>query len=680
MNLDFLQIFRSRDVFVAFLFIGIILIIVIPLQPWILDFLLIVNIGFAIMVLLTTLFSTAPLQFSVFPTLLLAATLFRLSLNVASTRLILNYAKAGSVISAFGGFVVGGDYIVGLVIFIIITVIQFVVITNGAGRVAEVAARFALDAMPGKQMSIDADLNVGLISEQDARRRRKEIQRESDFYGAMDGASKFVKGDAIAGIIITLVNLLGGVVIGMVRLNIPAAEALQTYALLTVGDGLVSQIPALLISTATGILVTRSGSENSFGSEFSRQIMNFPVGIALTAVVLFSLGLIPGLPFFPFTLLGGAAGYAAFLLRRQEKTEAELEQQQQASEPMDEPEDVLSMLSVNQIDLELGYNLLRIADEQRGGDLMPRLGSARKRFMGEMGLYLRPIRVRDNLSLGVNQYQIMIKGNSVAKGELRPDHFLAMESGPVSAPVPGIKTSDPAFGLQALWVSKENKEQAELNGYTIVDCSSVLITHLVEVIRRHSDEILGRQEVSDMLAKLKETQPAVVEDLVSDIAIGDLQKVLQQLLAEKIPIRDLTTIIEAATDSLRIHREPTQAVEYVRKALARTITNLVLQEGETLRAITLNHNLEHSLLESLQNAGTNQLILAPEKLEKFLNDLGAAIKSANWAGRDPVLLCSGRLRPALRKLTWRNYPSVHVLAVTEVLPDTPIEVIGIVEE
>lgn len=678
MNLNFLQIFRSRDVFVAMLFIGIILVIVVPLQPWLLDLLLILNIGFAILVLLTTLFATGPLQFSVFPTLLLAATLFRLSLNVASTRLILNSAKAGSVIAAFGGFVVGGDYIVGLVIFIIITIIQFVVITNGAGRVAEVAARFALDAMPGKQMSIDADLNVGLITEQDARRRRKEIQQESDFYGSMDGASKFVKGDAIAGIIITLINLLGGVVIGMVRLNIPAQDALQTYALLTVGDGLVSQIPALLISTATGILVTRSGSDSSFGTQFSRQIMTFPVGIALTAVVLIGLGLLPGLPFLPFSLLGGAAGYAAYLLHGKEEPAPELEEI--PVETGAEPEDVLSLLSVNQLDIELGYNLLRLADEQRGGDLMPRLGSARRRFMSEMGLYLRPIRVRDNLALQINQYQILIKGNSVAKGELRPDHHLAMESGPVTAPVSGIKTTDPAFGLQALWVTKEQKEQAELNGYTVVDCSSVLITHLVEIIRKHSNEILGRQEVRDMLEKLRETQPAVVEDLLSDISIGDLQKVLQQLLAEKIPIRDLTTIVEASADSLRVHRDPGQAVEYVRKSLARTITNLALQGGESLRAITLNHRLEHGLLESLQNAGVNQLVLAPDTLEKFLNKLGATLENSNWAGRDPVLLCSGRLRPALRKLTWRNFPSLHILAVTEVLPDATIEVIGMVEE
>jgi len=662
---------------VSLLFIGIIMVIVVPLKPWILDLMLILNIGFAILILLTTLFVTGPLQFSVFPTLLLAATLFRLSLNVASTRLILNSGKAGSVIAAFGSFVVGGNYIVGIVIFIIITVIQFVVITNGAGRVAEVAARFALDAMPGKQMSIDADLNVGLISEQEARQRRNDIQQESDFYGSMDGASKFVKGDAIAGIVITLINLLGGIIIGMVQLDLPVGDALQTFALLTVGDGLVSQIPALLISTATGILVTKAGTGTSFGNQFSSQIFTFPTGVALTGVVLFGLGLLPDLPFLPFTLLGAITGYAAILLRNHEAKEAEPEQEQSLPE---EPQDVLSLMSVNHLDIELGYGLLVLADEQRGGDLLVRLGSARRRFMSEIGLYLRPIRVRDNLGIPVNEYHIILKGNTVAKGELRPDNFLAMESGPVTAPVSGISTTDPTFGLPALWVSREQKEQAEINGYTVVDSTTVLITHLVEVIRRHSEEVLGRQEVKDMLDKLKETHPAVVDDLLSDVSIGDLQKVLQQLLAEKIPIRDLSTIVEASVDSLRVHRDPGQAVEYVRKALSRTITNMVLQGGKSLRAITLNHRLEQVLLETMQNGGVNQLVMAPEKLEKLITNLDSTIKATNWAGREPVILCSGRLRPALRKLTWRHFPSLHVLAVNEVLPDASLEVIGIVPE
>lgn len=676
---NLLNMFRNRDVLVSFLFIGVIMIIVTPLRPWLLDLMLIINLGLALIILLTTLFATGPLQFSVFPTLLLATTLFRLALNVASTRLILNSGgtESGAVISAFGNFVVGGNYIVGFVIFIIITVIQFVVITNGAGRVAEVAARFALDAMPGKQMSIDADLNVGLITEQEARRRRAEIQQESDFYGAMDGASKFVKGDAIAGIVITLINLVGGVIIGMVQHRLPAMESLQTFALLTVGDGLVSQIPALLVSTAMGVLVTKASADTSFGRQFTAQIFSFPIGIAMTGVVLFGLGLLPGLPFMPFALLGAAAGYAAILLRNQESNVVTPEPE---PAPTSEPQDVLSLLAVSQLDIELGYGLLALADEERGGDLVPRLGSVRRRFMNEIGLYLKPIRVRDNLAIPINQYQILLKGNIIAKGELRPDHYLAMEAGPVTGTVPGISTTDPTFGLQALWISREHKDQAEINGYTVVDCSTVLITHLVEVVKRYSSEILGRQEVKEMLDKLRETHPAVVEDLLNDVTIGELQKVLQQLLAERIPIRDLSTIVETAADSLRIHRDPQQAVEAVRKALARTITNLALQGGDTLRAITLNPHLEQKLLETLQNAGVNQLVMAPEKIEKLLRDLGAALEAANWAGREPVLMCSGRLRPALRKLTLRHFPSLHILAVNEVLPDVPIEVIGIVAQ
>src|SRR5690554_237379 len=673
---NILQMLRSRDVLVAFLFIGIILIIVLPMQPWLLDILLILNIGFAIVILLTTLFVTSTLQFSVFPSLLLAATLFRLSLNVASTRIILSSGQAGDVISAFGDFVVGGNYIVGFVIFIIITIIQFVVITNGAGRVAEVGARFALDAMPGKQMSIDADLNVGLITEQQARQRRDEIQQESDFYGAMDGASKFVKGDAIAGIIITLINLLGGIIIGAIQLGLPIQDSLQTFALLTVGDGLVSQIPALLISTATGILVTRTGT-SSFGSQVSTQMISYPVGIAITGGLLFCLGLVPSLPFFPFALLGGATGYAAHLLRDHQEQVVEPEDLPQ--EGSEEPEDVLNLLAVNQLDIELGYGLLRFADEQQGGDLLPRLGSTCRRFMDEMGLYIRPIRVRDNLSLEMNQYQILLKGNAVAQSELRPNHYLAMESGPVTAEVTGIKTTDPAFGLQALWVTQDQKDQAEVNGYTVVDCSTVLLTHLVEVVRKFSAEILGRQEVKDMLDKLKQTQPAVVEDLLSDCTIGELQKILQQLLHEKIPIRDLTPIVEASADSLRLQRDPVQATEFVRKAMSRTLTNLALQGGDSLRAITLNHRLEKQLLENLQSNGVTQLVMPPDQLEGLLNNMGTAVKSANWAGREPVLLCSGRLRPALRNLTWRHFSSVHILAVNEVLPDTSIEVIGMVE-
>jgi len=406
--------------------------------------------------------------------------------------------------------------------------------------------------------------------------------------------------------------------------------------------------------------------------------MAFPVGVALTGVVLFGLGLLPGLPFLPFTMLGATAGYAAFMLYKQEDSVIEVEEEPVEADT--EPEDVLSLLSVNQIDIELGYGLLRLADEHQGGDLMPRLGSSRRRFMNEMGLYLRPIRVRDNLALQINNYQILLKGNIVAGGELRPSHHLAMESGAITGTVPGIKTTDPAFGLQALWISDEHKGQAEVNGYTVVDSSTVLITHLVEVIRKHSDEVLGRQEVRDMLDKLKETQPAVVEDLLSDIGIGDVQKVLQQLLAEKISIRDLSTILEATADSLRTTRDPIQAVEYVRKALSRTITSQALQGGDVLRVATLNHRLEQSLLESLQNAGVNQLVMAPDMLEKFIINLGATIDTANWAGREPLLLCSGRLRPALKKLTRRNFPMLNVIAVTEIIPDIPIEVIGMVEE
>lgn len=658
----------------------VVLLIVIPVKPVVMDFLLIVSLSVSILLLLTTMFVDRALDFYIFPSLLLVVTLFRLSLNIASTRLILSQANAGHVIQAFGGFVVGGNYIVGMVIFLIITVVQFVVITSGAQRVAEVAARFTLDAMPGKQMSIDADLNAGIITEEEARAKRRELQREADFYGAMDGASKFVRGDAIAGLVITAINLIGGLAIGLWQLRLPLDAALQTYTRLTIGDGLVSQVPALLVSTATGILVTRSGAVENFGQAVSRQLTSFPRLIGLVAGILFVLGLVPGLPHLPFFILAGGVGYAAYVLGKEKQLSRQRAQEVSRVKARQhyQPEDVLSLFQVDPLEIEIGYGLIPLADESQGGDLLDRLAAVRRQCATELGIYVRPIRIRDNLRLPPNAYVFKLRGIEAARGELLPGHFLAMDPGRGTEPK-GIPTREPTFGLPAWWVAPADRQETELAGFTVVDCGTVLVTHLTEFIKSHASELLGRQEVKELLDKVKEQSAAVVEELTQQqVSLGEVQKVLQNLLRERIPIRDLVTILEALADGVRNSRDTDYLTEMARQALHRTISHQYAPEGK-LMAITLHPKLEQDLQEALQPTPQgNYPVLAPEVLRQLLNRLGQAVEKVAVGGIQPVVLCSSRSRLPFRRLIERSFPNLPVLAYNELEPDLEVHALEVV--
>ncbi|KKM12430.1 flagellar biosynthesis protein FlhA [Clostridiales bacterium PH28_bin88] len=672
---------EHKDMLIAALVIGIIVIIIIPLPPFLLSLLLSFSLAFSLVIMLTTMFTTQPLQFSVFPSLLLVVTLFRLALNISSTRLILSKGDAGEVIQAFGDFVVGGNYVVGFIVFIIITVIQFVVITNGAGRVAEVAARFTLDAMPGKQMAIDADLNSGLITEAEARERRRQLQQEADFFGAMDGASKFVRGDAIAGIVITLVNILGGFVVGVWQMGMPLMGAVQKFTLLTVGDGLVTQIPALLVSTATGILVTRSGAGESFGKDLSRQLTAFPRIIALAAGILAVLGLVPGLPHLPFLILAAGTGYTAYtLLRESGRTQKqEREQAAQQARPR-QPENVLSLFQIDPLEIEIGYNLIPFTDETHGGDLLDRLAAVRRQCAAELGVFVRPIRIRDNLQLGPNAYTFKIRGVETASGEVMPGHYLAMNPGDAGETVSGTPTREPTFGLPAWWVSGMEKERLEMKGFTVVDAITVLITHLTEFIKMHAAELLGRQEVKEMLDAVKENNPAVVEELVPDLlSLGEVQKVLQNLLKERIPVRDLVTIMEALADNARLTKDLDFLTEATRQALNRTISRLYSGEGGMLPVITLHPRLEQVISESLQPTQNGTYpVLAPEVAQRVLDQVGQLAERLAMGGNQPVVLCSSRVRLPFKRLTERYLPALVVLALNELAPHLEIESVGTV--
>lgn len=670
-------LFKHNDILIASLVIGIILIIIIPLSPLVLDLFLIINIALSLIIFLTTLFTTNILQLSVFPTLLLITTLLRLALNISSTRLILSSGAAGDVIQAFGDFVIGGNYVVGLVIFVIITVIQFVVITNGAGRVAEVAARFALDAMPGKQMAVDADLNAGLINEVQARERRRSLQRESDFYGAMDGASKFVKGDAIAGIVITLINIAGGLVVGMVQLGMPLQTAAVTYVVLTVGDGLVSQLPALLISTATGILVTRSSSDQSFGAEFSGQLFSMPKVLGLTAALMAGLGLVPQLPAVPFLAMAGATGYAAYVLHKESEEKTSTISPAPVSRPT-EPENVLSLMSNEQMEVEIGFGLVKLTDGTQGGDLLERLAAVRRRFMVEHGLFVRPIRIRDNLQLKPNQYVFKIRGNKVASGELMPAHYLCMDYSGGQIDLPGIATTEPTFNLPAKWIAEGERERAELLGYTVVDSTTVMVTHLTEMSKRFAHELLGRQEVKELIERVREQQPAVVEELTHEqISVGDIQKVLQGLLQENVPIRDLVTIFEAVADNARLSKEPDFLLERARQSLARTISQESADNG-VIHVLTLSPRTEQQLLESLNSTGGSHIVLEPTKLHVLFDSLTKQAERVGGMGKVPIILCPSRIRLPLRRLTVRHFPTLGFMAPGEVSADVEIESLGAV--
>jgi flagellar biosynthesis protein FlhA len=684
------RLLSQRDILLPIGVVAIIAMMIVPMPTVVLDLLLVVNLSAALMILLVSMYTAEPLSFSVFPTLLLITTLFRLALNISASRLILSEGHAGEVIHAFGGFVIGGNYVVGIVIFLILVVIQFVVITNGAGRVAEVAARFTLDAMPGKQMSIDADLNAGLIAESEAKRRRRQIEREADFYGAMDGASKFVKGDAIAGIVIILVNIVGGFVIGVLQRGIPLTQALTEYTLLTVGDGLVSQIPALMISTATGIIVTRAASEENLGGDTLKQITSSPRALGIVAAVLFAFALVPGLPKLPFIVIGAIVGAGAFTTVRASRREAAaLALAEQAGEATatevapSGPEAVTPLLTVDPMELEIGYGLIPLVDPQEAGNLLDRITRIRRQMALDLGVILPTVRVRDNLQLAPNQYVVKLRGVEVARGELLINHYLAMNAGMADESIDGIQTTEPAFGLPALWITSATKERAELLGYTVVDPPSVLTTHLTEVIKGNSANILTRQDVQTLVNNLKTEHGAVVDELIPGVlSLGEVQKVLQNLLRERITIRDLVTILETLADHARQTRDPDALTEYVRQALARAISAQYRGMDGLVHVITLSPRVEQALTEALKQTEAGTMIaMEPARAQRLLERVAAEMEKVAGMGHPPVLLCSARLRLAVRRLTERVLPNLVVLSFSEIAPgvDVQAEVMVVVE-
>jgi flagellar biosynthesis protein FlhA len=664
----------------------ILLVMIIPLPVIILDVLLSLNITIALLILVICLYTIHSLEFAVFPTVLLVTTLFRLSLNVASTRLILlngdqGINAAGTVISAFGQFVVGGNYVVGLVIFVILVVINFMVITKGAGRVAEVAARFTLDAMPGKQMAIDADLNAGLIDDDEARARRKEVAAEANFHGAMDGASKFVKGDAIAGIIITFINIAAGFVIGVVQKGMPMAEAAQTYTILTVGDGLVGQLPALVISTSAGILVTRTaGKEGGFGSEVKTQFITHPHALWVVSAVLLLFALIPGLPFLPFVILSVFMGFLAYqigLSSRDTATEELLDEDVTAAT---EEENIEEAMVVDLLELEVGYGLIPMVDVAQDGELLPRIRSLRKQFSLESGFIVPPIHIKDNLEFNPNQYAILLKGVEIAGSEILPGHYLAMDPGTVTESLDGVDTVEPAFGLPAKWIPEDKKEQAQMAGYTVVGCTTVIATHISEIIKRHAHELLGRQEVQGLLDNLARSCPKLVEELVPDLLnLGTVMRVLQNLLREDVSIRDLRTIVETLADWAPHTQDVDLLTEQVRHALARQISSKYVRDNAVLPLLTLDRNVEETLLQSVKQKGNSSFLsIDPKTAESFLDRLSAEVENFT-GGPNPVLLCNPSIRSHVKRLTERYLPNLAVISHNEIAPHLKIQSLGTVK-
>ncbi len=664
---------KVTDFLIAVAIFVIILLIIVPLSPVILDFMLIVSVTLSVMVLMMALFTKETLDFSVFPSLLLIMTLFRLALNISSTRLILgNSGEAGAVIRTFGSFVIGSNITVGVIIYAIIIVIQFIVITKGAERVAEVAARFTLDAMPGKQMAIDADLNAGLINEQQARQRRQKIQREADFYGSMDGASKFVKGDAIVGILITVINMLGGIAIGVLSSGMAIDEVVSQYTLATVGDGLVSQLPALLVSTATGIIVTRAASENNLGRDITDQFSAQPVIMILAAVMIFLLGMIPGLPKVPIVLLSAVLLVLGLMLRRQKKAAGQIRQVASETQARKKPENVTDLLQIDPIELEFGYGLVGLADASQGGELSERITMIRRQSAIEQGLIIPGIRLRDNVALKNGEYRMKIRGEEVARGDVVPDGLMALHAELDEHPIQGTPTTDPSFGLPALWIKKSDREQAELHGYTIIDPPSVIATHLSEVIKRHGHELLDRQQVQSLVDHLKKTQPALVEEIFPQVfSLGDLQKVLAGLLKESISIRDIGTIAETMADNSQV-KHPDQLVELVRQRLRRSITRRHT-DGGRVDVITLDPALEQLIAERIRQSEQGSFVaISPDQIQQVLQSLKREVEQILAVGKSPIIMCSPHIRPHFKKMSQQLIPDLVVLSYNEIESDIEI--------
>ncbi len=681
---------KNSDFLLAAGVIGILLIMVLPLPELMIDLLLAMSITLAVLILFVALFTANALDFSSFPTILLISTLFRLSLNVASTRLILLNGNqgpnaAGSVIKAFGEFVVGGNQIVGIIIFLILVLINFVVITKGAGRIAEVAARFTLDAMPGKQMAIDADLNAGLVDEQQAKERRTLVQRESDFYGAMDGASKFVRGDSIAGLIISAINIIGGLLVGTAHFSMSASDAFETYAILTIGDGLVSQIPALIISVGAGIVVTKASAENKLSIDLQKQIFNNVQALFVACIVLLAFAMVPGLPSIPFLMLSIATGGLAYFAKQhnqrvaqEEQLQVEQEEQQKIDE---EPEDIASLLPIDMFGLELGYGLIPLVDEEQDGELLKRIKSIRRQVALDFGFIVPPMHIKDNLELAPGEYSITIKGIEVGRSELMVGQYMAMKTGDVDEEIPGIDTVEPAFGLPAMWISPDDEERAQFAGYTVVDIPTVLATHITEILKSQSHEFLGRQETQRLLDNFAQNEPKVVEELIPNLLpLGAAQKVLQNLLREQVSIRDLHTILETLADMALLTKDPDLLTEYVRQSMARPITRQYQTADGLLPLTTMSQEIEDQIAQAIQDTGHGTYLgLDPEMAQAIINKVEGLMEMFAINNYQPILLCSPLIRPHMKRLTERFIPSLVVLSHNEISPDVRIESLGIVE-
>ena len=664
--------------------VTILVVMIIPLPSILLDFLLALNITVAITILLIAMYTLKPLDFFIFPPLLLVTTLFRLSLNVASTRLILLHGNegalaAGRVIKSFGSFVVGGNYVVGVIVFTILVIVNFVVITKGATRIAEVAARFTLDGMPGKQMAIDADLNAGLIDEDEAKERRITITREAEFHGSMDGAAKFVRGDAIAGIIITAINIIGGFIIGVFQQKMSIISAAQNYTLLTVGDGLVSQVPALIISTAAGIVVSRAASEGTMGKDFGTLFSRYPKAIYLSALTIFVFGLIPGLPHIPFMMLSVIIGISVFIFEKK-KNQLEVKKVDvKKKEAIDEgPEPVEHLLTIDPLELEVGYGLIALVDREQGGKFLDRVRSIRRQFAVEMGMVIPPIHIRDNLQLNSSEYQILLKGVKIAGAELMVNHYLAMDPGDATRKIEGIETKEPAFNIPACWIPEARKEEAKLSGYTVVDDATIMATHLTEVLRKHASELLGRQEVQNLLDNLKKSYPKAVEELVPNLlSLGAVQKVLQNLLEERISIRDLLTIVETLADCAPLTKDPDLLTEYVRNKMSRSFISPHIGEDGYLKLITMSQDVEGILLKGIQKTEHGSyLSVDPNIADSIISSIKKEAEKAMSKNIQPILLTTPVIRRHLRKMIEYFVPSLMVLSQSELLNDIGFKAIG----
>ncbi|HLR23954.1 MAG TPA: flagellar biosynthesis protein FlhA [Pseudogracilibacillus sp.] len=672
---------KFRDLSVLLGVILIIIMLVIPLPGWLLSVLILCNISLALLVILVSMNVQETLQFSIFPSLLLLLTLFRLGLNVSTTRSILSKAEAGGVVDTFGSFVIGDNPLVGFVVFIILVIIQFIVITKGAERVSEVSARFTLDAMPGKQMSIDADMNAGLISEQEARERREKVEKEADFHGSMDGASKFVKGDAIAGIVIVIINIIFGLIIGMVQMDLSFNEAINTFMRLTVGDGLVSQIPALLIATATGIVVTRITTDGNLGTDVTKQLLQYPKLLFIAAGTVFLLGLTP-INFLLTTFLAlFLAGSGYMLLQRAKVPEEQEEELDEVdSDTMRSQENVVNLLSIDPIEFEFGYALIPLVDASQGGDLLDRIIMIRRQLAIELGVVVPVVRIRDNIQLEPNEYRLKIKGDEVARGELLLDHYLAMTPDLDDDTIDGIQTKEPAFGLPAKWINEDIKEDAEMFGYTVVDPPSVVSTHLTEVIKRHAHELLGRQETKDLIDHLREEYTILADEVTPDpLSVGDIQKVLAKLLKENISIRNLPVIFETLADFSKMTSDTDLLAEYVRQSLSSQITKQYTDDHDLIKVITTSPEMENLITSNIQQTEHgNYLAIEPQVQEKIIKNIAKEVEKASLQNEQLVVLCSPTIRMYVKQLLERNLPQVAVLSYNELDPDVQVQSVGVV--